>query len=713
MPDRLDEGLQMSGERHTVVFQPTGVRTEVESGERLRAAALAAGVEIRSLCGERINCGKCRVVLQSGNYERLGIRSSLENASPMLPGEEAYWNSRRKGLAAQGYDPDTVRLSCQIRVRGDLVVMVPESSRAVQQVVRKTARSRPVAVLPNVRKLYVELTPATLQDPRGDWERLKTALAETEALTRNSREIPLEQEQLEIDLPALRALQAAVRREEWALTVTVWGGREVVRVEPGYADTLLGLAVDIGTTTIAAHLCDLQDGSILATADMMNPQVAYGEDIMSRISYSLEEEAGAELLRRAAIQAVDQLAQRAARQAGFKAEEIVELVVVGNSAMHHFFMGLDARALGQAPYVPAIQHSLDLRARDLGLTAVHPGGHVHLLPLIASFVGADCMAVLLAEAPHEQEENWLIVDVGTNAELVLGNRERLVCTSTPTGPAFEGAHIEHGIRATEGAIERVEIDPQTGRSRYRVIGSGAWSDSADGERILARGICGSGIIDAVAGLYRAGLVQGDGLFTDQDCPGIRRSDESVEYILVEAGKTASGTEITITQEDIRQLQLAKAPLYVAAHYLLKSLGLERPERILLAGGFGTHIDPLKAMIVGMIPDCPLDRVHPVGNSAGDGAVIALLNREKRAEAGRLSETIQRVELPAQPGFQDQFFLALHFPHMLDPYPSLKDLAPPREPDPIAREWFGERVPGWESPPSKEIPTPDEHGKEGL
>lgn len=703
----------MNGQRHKVVFQPMGVRAEVESGAQLRAAALAAGVEIRSLCGERINCGKCRVIIQSGNFERLGLRSSMEHVSSMQAGEEAYWSRRQKGLMAQGLDPDTVRLSCQTHVQGDLVVLVPESSRAVQQVVRKTARARAVTIRPNVRKIYVELAPATLHDPRGDWERLRAALVEADLLTKNSREIPLDLERLEIDLPALRALQQAVRGAEWALTVTVRGGKEVVWVEPGYSETLLGLAVDIGTTTIVAHLCDLQDGAVLATADMMNPQVVYGEDIMSRISYSLETEGGAGELQGAVVQAVDQLAQRASRQAGVKAEEIVELVVVGNSAMHHFFVGLDTRALGQAPYVPARQGALDLRARDLGLKAVNAGAYVHLLPLIASFVGADCMAVLLAEAPHEQDENWLIVDVGTNAELVLGNRERLVCTSTPTGPAFEGAHIEHGIRAAEGAIERVEIDPQTGRPRYKVIGSQDWSDAPGGERVPARGICGSGIIDAVAELYRAGVVQGDGLFSDDERAHLRRLDGAVEYVLAEAGQTASGVEITITQEDIRQLQLAKAPLYVAAHYLLKTLGLARPDRILLAGGFGTHIDPLKAMIVGMIPDCPLERVHTVGNSAGDGALIALLDREKRAEAARLAESIDRLELPAQPGFQDQFFLALHFPHMLDPYPSLKDQAPPREPDPIAWEWFGESIPGWEKAAPPSHPTTNESRKEGL
>jgi len=683
----------MSTAKHKVIFQPMGVRAEVEDGTSLRSAARDAGVAIDSICGERSTCGKCKVVVQRGTFAKEGITSRPEHLSEPGGDERAYWEKRRKGIEARGENPDDYRLSCQARVCGDVVVMVPEGSRAVQQVVRKSAREREIQVRPMLRKLYLELEPATLDNPRGDWERVKAALAAADPVTRGPNDLALEIDALAIDLPALRALQRVVRAGEWRLTVTVRGGREVVRVEPGFAERLVGLAVDVGTTTIVAHLCDLPSGALLATEAMMNPQVGYGEDIMSRMAFVAEDADGLETLHRSVLDGLNQLARRVARQAGMKASEIVEIVVVGNTTMHHLFLGLDTHALGVAPYVPALHDALDLRARDVGLTAVNDGATVHLLPITASFVGADNMGVLLAEAPHEQDEHWLVVDVGTNAELVLGNRERLVCTSTPTGPAFEGAHVEYGMRAAEGAIERVQIDPATLRPRFKVIGSETWSDGEGEEAPLARGICGSGIIDAVAELYRVGVVTPSGKFApDARSPNLRQGENGPVYVLAEAEQTTIGREIPITQEDVRQIQLAKAPLYVAAHYLLDAFGLEQPDRILLAGGFGSHIDTEKAMLLGMIPDCPLDRVHAVGNSAGDGARIALLNHDRRREAVDLLERIERIELPVQPGFQDQFVLALHLPHMTDPYPHLEGLGPTRAANPMAAKLLGGDTP---------------------
>ncbi len=685
----------MTHPRHRVIFQPMGARADVEEGVTLRAAARSVGVAIDSICGERATCGKCKVVVQRGDFTRDNILSKLEHLSPPDAGEQAYWQRRRKGLQAQGEDPDAFRLSCQARVCGDVVVRVPESSQAVQQVVRKAARVRAVDVRPMLRKIYVELEEPSLEQPLGDWERLKAALLQADPLTRGPHQLALDGERLTIDLPALRELSTTLR-QQWQVTVTVRGGHEVVRVQPGYEERLLGLAVDIGSTTIAAHLCDLHSGAVLVTESTMNPQVSYGEDIMSRMSYAAEQRDGLQALQTAVLKTLDRLARRAARHVGARAADVIDLVVVGNSAMHHIFLGLDTLALSRAPYVPTLHAELTLRARDVGLASVNPGATVHLLPITASFVGADAMAVLLAEMPHNQDEQWLIVDVGTNAELVLGNRERLVCTSTPTGPAFEGAHVEYGIRATGGAIERVEIDPHTLAPRFKVIGSDVWSDDeseAGANRPLARGICGSGIVDAVAELYRVGLVDAGGQFRS-DCatPFLREGDNGLVYVLAEAEQTSIGREIPITQEDVRQIQLAKAPLYVAAHYLLARLGLQQPDRILLAGGFGSHIDPLKAMLIGMIPDCPLDHVHAVGNAAGDGAWLALVNRDRRLEASRLLQRIERIELPAQAGFQDQFMLALHFPHMLDPYPHLEDVAPPRTIDPLVARLYGDNIP---------------------
>lgn len=687
----------MGKTKHKVIFQPMGTRLEAADGETLRAVARDAGVAISSVCAERATCGKCRVIVQRGDFRKEGIVSLDEHLSPADAAERSYWEKRSAGLKAQGEDPSAYRLSCQARVHGDVVVMVPQGSRAVQQVVRKAARERTIELKPNLRQIYLSLEPATLANPRADWERVKAGLAAADELTRAPGDLPLEIDALTIDLPALRDLQSAVRDGEWGVTVSLRGGREVVRVEPGYADRLVGMAIDIGTTTIAGHLCDLRSGEILATVDMMNPQVGYGEDIISRMAYVSQQANGLETLRSAVIGAVNQLSRRAARQAGMRAKDILELVVVGNSVMHHLFLGIDTLDLGRAPYVPATHASQDIRARDLGLDSLNAGAYVHWLPLIASYVGADCMGVLLAEAPHEQDELWLVIDVGTNAELVLGNRERLVCTSTPTGPAFEGAHVEFGMRAAEGAIERVEIDPQTGAPRFKVIGSQNWSDEASDEKDLARGICGSGIIDAVAALYRAGIVDSKGRFVRTDDssanPHLQISGKNqAQYVLARKEQTTVGRDILITQADVRHIQLAKSPLYVASHYLLSMFGVERPDRILLAGGFGSYIDPLKAMLLGMIPDCDLSVVHSVGNSAGDGARIALLNREKRQEAMDLLARIERIELPAQPGFQDQFMLALNIPHMIDTFPHLEGIAPPREVDPLVRRMYGAQPP---------------------
>ncbi len=684
----------MSKTKHKVIFQPMGVRAEVENGKTLRSAAREVGVAISSICAELATCGKCRVILQRGEFHREGILSRDEHLSPPGPEEHAYWEKRRAGLAARGEDASAYRLSCQARVHGDVVIMVPQGSRAVQQVVRKAAKERVIDLHPNLRLLYVELEKATLANPRADWERLKAALASADALTRSPNDLPIQLDALTIDLTALRSLQKVVRAGEWRLTVTVRAGREVVRVEPGYADNLVGLAVDVGTTTIVGHLCNLHSGDILATVDMMNPQVGYGEDIVSRMTYVAQQQDGLETLHNTIIGAVNQLARNAARQAGMKASEIMELVMVGNSVMHHLFLGLDTHALSCAPYVPAVHDSQEVRARDLKLTSLNAGAYVHWLPLIASYVGADCMGVLLAEAPHEQDELWLVIDVGTNAELVLGNRHRLVCTSTPTGPAFEGAHVEFGMRAAQGAIERVQIDPESLRPRFKVVGTEHWSDEGVTGASQARGICGSGIIDAVAELYRVGLVSSQGKFVKDDIPNLRQVDGRTAYILADSSETSAGREIVISQDDVRQIQLAKAPLYVASHYLLQVFGVERPDRILLAGGFGSYIDPLKAMLLGMIPDCPLERVYAVGNSAGDGARIALLNRDKRAEARELLARIERIELPAQPGFQDQFMLALNFPHMMDPYPHLEGIAPERKVDSAVRRLFGDRPPSF-------------------
>lgn len=409
---------------------------------------------------------------------------------------------------------------------------------------------------------------------------------------------------------------------------------------------------------------------------------------MSRIHYTMNESEGLENLNQAVVTGLNKVFKRAAQKARLKSDDILDVVLVGNTTMHHLVLNISPRHLGLAPYVPALRRPIDIKAREVGLK-VNRGANVHLLPIEASFVGADNIAVLIAEEPYNQDEQLLIIDVGTNAELVLGNRERLICTSTPTGPAFEGAHIEYGMRAAPGAIERVEIDPTTLEPRYQVIGAKGWNtDLPEGKRV--KGICGSAIIDAIAEMFRAGILNARGRFTESlDTPRVRKGEFGEEYVIAWADETSIDRDIPITMQDVRQIQLAKAALYVAARLLLQKMGVERPDKIILAGGFGSFIDKTKAMILGMIPDCPLENVYAIGNAAGDGARFALLNKDKRREAVEVAQRIERIELPTDPDFQNQFMLALNLPHMMDLFPSVEHLITHKEADKLAGRFLKE------------------------
>jgi uncharacterized 2Fe-2S/4Fe-4S cluster protein (DUF4445 family) len=398
-------------------------------------------------------------------------------------------------------------------------------------------------------------------------------------------------------------------------------------------------------------------------------------------------------LHKTIISTLNKLLKQAAKTAEVKTEDILEMVLVGNSTMHHLVLNLPPKDLGLAPFVPAIHESVDVKARELGLQ-INPSGNVHVLPTIASFVGADTSGMILAEEPHKQDENWLLIDVGTNAELVLGNRKRLVCTSTPTGPALEGAHVEYGMRAAPGAMERVQIDEATLEPKYKVIGVDGWNTDHAEFKGQVKGICGSAIIDAVAELFRTEIVDSRGRFKKElkstSSPKgnrVREGESGWEYVIAWAEETSIGRDIPITQQDVRQIQLAKAALFTAARTLLKRMNLQSPDKIILAGGFGSYIDKEKAMLIGLIPDCALENVYAVGNAAGDGARIALLNVEKRNEIDSVTRKVERFELPTDPEFQNQFMLATSFPHMSEPFEHIAHLIPHRKADPMAKNFI--------------------------
>jgi uncharacterized 2Fe-2S/4Fe-4S cluster protein (DUF4445 family) len=644
---------QSTSPQYRVVFQPSGRQGIVPEGQALLDAARDMGVEIESICGGQKTCGKCKIVTGVGDFSKYGIESKPEHVSSPSADEVAYWEKRRR-------DPGEFRLACAASVQGDLVINVPEESQARKQIVRKSATVREVELDPAIRQYFVKVKPPDLNDNHhGDWERLQLALRETHQL-----------DNLQIDFPALRALQPVLRAGKWEVTVTVWNDAEIIRVQPGYQEGAYGMAFDLGTTTLAGHLVDLRMGTILATDSMMNPQTSFGEDIMSRISYVTANDDGVDKMHAAIVDALSKLVKRATRAANLLPEDVAELVVVGNTVMIALLLGINPQYLGRVPFPLTTNDAINMKARQLGLVA-GPSANLHILPAEAGYVGADNMAVVIAESPHTQNDIHLIVDIGTNAEILVGNKERLLSASSPTGPAFEGGEITHGMRAAAGAIEQVRIDPATLTPRFKVIGQDRWSDQMPVEEIQATGICGSGMIDTVAELFVTGIIGADGKFDrETPSPNFRATERVGEYVLATAAQTSTGKEIVITQKDIRAIQLAKSALYTGAKMLMERRGVAQLDRVLLAGGFGAHIDKKRAMQIGLFPDCDLDNVYPVGNSAGDGAVLCLLSRERRQRARELARWIEYVETAAQSEFQERFVDALNLPHALDDFPHL-------------------------------------------
>jgi uncharacterized 2Fe-2S/4Fe-4S cluster protein (DUF4445 family) len=635
---------------HQVIFQPSGRRGEIPEGKTLLEASRVLGVGIESLCGGNRCCGKCLVRLELGSFERYGFASHPDHLSPFTD-EEA-------GFIGQKERDDGFRLACAAAIRGDVALFVPETSRTGAQVIRKEAGTREILLNPAVRLFTVTLTPPDLADPLGDYNRLTAALTERFNL-------PLRPE---IDHPALLALPGALRKGNWTITAAIRMEQEILAVFPGRREEACGLAIDIGTTTVAGYLCSLTTGKIIASGSLMNPQVAYGEDVISRITYAMEHEDGLEKLRGAIIEGLNSLIRNITEDAGLSPADILDMTMVGNTAMHHLFLGIDPRPLGLAPFTPAVHRGLDIKARDLGLLS-HPSAGVHILPIEAGFVGADNVGVLIAEEPYRRDEMSLIIDVGTNGEMILGNRHRLLSTSCATGPALEGAHIRFGMRAAPGAIERIRIDPQTREVSFKIIGQEFWRPDV---RITgARGICGSGIIDGVAQLYRAGVIDQSGRFrTDIASPRLRLNEGRPEFVIAWKEETSLEEAITISQQDVRNVQLAKGALYTGAKLMMKKLGIDKLDRVVLAGAFGSYIDKTQALILGIFPDCDLECVSSVGNAAGDGARIALLNRDKRLEAETVARRVEYLELTLMNEFQEEFMAAMFIPHMADAFPHL-------------------------------------------
>ncbi len=667
-PAMADEKTGAKQGNPLVIFTPSGKRGHVEAGTSVLEAARRLGVDLDSVCGGRGICSRCQIAPAFGDFPKHAIRSAPESLSPWNEVEERYRSKR--GLK------EGRRLGCQARILGDVVIDVPPESQLHRQLVRKEASARQMVMDPATRLYYVELDKPDMETPIGALERLEKALSEQWGIERLIFPPAL--------LPALReALDGADQTCTAALNQPLPDApHQLIALWPGWHEApLYGLAIDLGSTTIAAHLSDLKSGEVLASGGIMNPQIRFGEDLMSRVSWAMLHPEGTAEMRDAVREALADLARSVAAEAGLEPEQIFEAVIVGNPVMHHLLLGIDPTDLGQAPFALTVSGALELAASEIGLGGLHPRARAFILPLIAGHVGADAAAVILSEAPHKSRETVLIVDVGTNAELVLGNRQRLLACSSPTGPAFEGAQISAGQRAAPGAIEKVRIDPQTREPRFKVIGCEKWSDEEGFEAALGdltiSGICGSGIIEAVAEMRMAGLVDASGLIGSAQQTGSARmiGEGRTHAYLLHDGTAKGGPRIMITQGDVRAIQLAKSALYAGARLLMDELGIDRPDKVVLAGAFGAHISPLHALVLGMIPDVAPEHVVSAGNAAGTGARMALASRAARAEIIALVPRITKIETALAPRFQEHFVAANALPHATEGFEMLRKAVP--------------------------------------
>ena len=648
----------MSDTNPLIVFTPSGKRGRFPLGTPVLQAARSLGVDIDSVCGGRAICGRCQINVGEGEFAKHGITSAADHVSAFSQVEERY--DRLRGLATGR------RLSCQTKIEGDLVIDVPPESQVHKQVVRKEADTRAIELDPATKLYYIEVEEPDMHKPSSDLERVFIALKEQWGV-----------ENITTELPIIAALQSTLKKGEWKITCAVYsrapgGGNRLVSIWPGFHDKAFGIAIDVGSTTIAAHLTNLSTGEVVASAGLMNPQIRFGEDLMSRVSYVMMNPGGEREMTTAIRVALQQLAEEVGQQAGVDLNDMMEVVLVGNPVMHHLFLGIDPTELGGAPFALATGLPLTFPAREMDFK-LNQGAYAYVLPCIAGHVGADAAGMVLSEAPHESDEIMLCVDVGTNAEIVLGSKARLLACSSPTGPAFEGAQISSGQRAAPGAIERLRIDPVTLEPRYRVIGCELWSDEAGFEQAIAQtgvtGICGSGIIEAVAEMYLAGIISQDGLVDGAmaaQSPRIESFKRTFNYVIREGEQT-----IRVTQNDVRAIQMAKAALYAGVRLLMDKLDIQNVGKIRLAGAFGSHIDMKYAMVLGLIPDCDLARVQSAGNAAGTGARIALLNKAARDEIEAVVRRIEKIETAVEPLFQQHFVEAMALPHKTADFVNLK------------------------------------------
>lgn len=595
----------------TIEFEPVGLRGECQKNDSLLACARRLGIGISSICGGEGTCHSCKVQVLNGTV-----------SSPTPDEQEAFTSQELK----MGW-----RLACQTYPTGNCTVTVPADSMTTPQRVQVEGVEVGVALEPPVQAYRLRLVAPSLSAAQADADRLLEILNQQHDL-RCRR----------IDIGVLRILSDQLRSWNWECQAVVRNDEVVALLAPSTRQ--LGLAIDLGTTKIAGYLVDLGNGRTLAARGVMNPQISYGEDIVTRMTRAIRSPDEGVLLQKLAVEAMNELCADLCAEAGANTEEIVEVVVVGNTAMHHLFLGLPVRQLALSPFVPAISQALELKARDLGLS-IAAGAYVHLLPNIAGFVGSDHVAMLLATGLRQTEGPVVALDIGTNTEVSLVHDGGFTAVSCASGPAFEGAHIKHGMRAATGAIERLRI---TGGSiQYQTI-----------DEAPPVGICGSGILDALAQLHLAGVIDEGGRIRDNH-PRVRSDKKQREFVLVDEKTRGGQPAITITRHDVRELQLAKAAIRTGIEALLEASGCTEDDvrQVIIAGAFGTYVDVASAVTVGMLPPLPLSRFRQAGNAAGMGAKLALVSLRERAAAQAIASKVKYIELASVPNFQSTFVQA--------------------------------------------------------
>ena len=652
---------------HRIVFTPSGLDGTVESGITVLDAARKLGADIDSVCGGRGICGRCQITPSFGSFSKWGIDAVESSLSERSEGEINY---KGKRALVEGN-----RLGCMAKVCGDMVIDVPAMSQVHRQIVRKDLDLGVIVVDPTFSLFYIAVTPSELGDDVTASQVIRDAIAEQHNIARPT-----------ISNTALAQVNRAIDKGDGGATIAIKRSEvdgvagNIVAAWPGFVETMFGIAIDIGSTTVAGHLIDLTTGEVMSSSGVMNPQIRFGEDLMSRVSYVMMNKGGEKELTTVIRNAINELVHELADKADITPDKILEVVMVGNPIMHHILLGIDPTPLGAAPFVLATSEATFGAAEELDIHL--PNASFYVGPCIAGHVGADTAAAILSEGPHRGSSMQLLIDVGTNAEIVLGDTSRQFAASSPTGPAFEGAQLSCGQRATAGAIEKVRIDPVTFEPRFRAIGIDMWSDEPGFSEAVqdtpVTGVCGSGIIEVIAEMYLAGIISQDGVVQGslvEKTPRVVVDDRTFSYLLYENGDT----KLFITQNDIRAIQLAKDALRAGMDLLVEHAGSPEVHDIRLAGAFGAHIDPTYAMVLGLVPDCPLPGVRSVGNSAGTGAAKALLSRAQRREMEHTVTHVTKIETATEPRFQDLFVAAMAFPHAYAPTPNLSTLVtlPPR------------------------------------